>query len=502
MPFISRRALPPRLADIKKEVEAYARQFGLDFFDTIFEVLTYEEINMVAAYGGFPNRYPHWRFGMEYDHLQKSYTYGLHKIYEMVINNNPCFAYLLESNSDMDQKLVMAHVFGHCDFFKNNLWFEPTNRKMMDEMANHGIRIRKYIDRHGQDPVERFVDVCLSLENLIDPFKQYIKRRDDAFSKEKDAEPLKAIPRLKYGREYMENFINPDEFIEAQKQKLLKRDSQQQQKFPRHPERDVLKFLMEHAQLSFWQRDIIDVVREEGYYFNPQGMTKIMNEGWAVYWHSKIMTTRALKDSELIDYADHHSGTLFTPPGGFNPYKIGVELFRNIEERWNKGCFGKAYDECEDLRKKNEWDLRLMLGSEKIFEVRRMHNDITFIDEFLTPEFCNEQKLFVYGFNPTHHRWEVFSRKFKEVKDKLLLMLTNMGKPVILVDDANYKNRGELLLEHRLDAMELDQNYAHATLMNIFQVWRRPVHILTRYEDKRTILSYDGEKHFEEVLDK
>ena len=105
---------------MQRQMERYAEEYGLDFFDTIFEVLDYQRMNEVAAYGGFPVRYPHWRFGMEYEHLAKGYEYGLSKIYEMVINNDPCYAYLLEGNSSVDQTMVMAHVFGHCDFFKNN----------------------------------------------------------------------------------------------------------------------------------------------------------------------------------------------------------------------------------------------------------------------------------------------------------------------------------------------------------------------------------------------
>ena len=117
------KSLTPRLQDLKTEIEGYARAFGLDFFETVFEVLSTEELNMVAAYGGFPTRYPHWRWGMDYEQLSKSSEYGLSKIYELVINNDPCFAYLLEANAEVDQKLVMAHVYGHNDFFKNNFTF-------------------------------------------------------------------------------------------------------------------------------------------------------------------------------------------------------------------------------------------------------------------------------------------------------------------------------------------------------------------------------------------
>ena len=171
--------LPDDLRAIQLETEAHARAYGLDFYDTIFEVLDYDELSEIAALGGFPTRYPHWRFGMEYQQLAKGYRYGLQKIYEMVINNDPCYAYLLRCNQMVDQKLVMAHVYGHNDFFKNNIWFSQTNRKMMDEMANHGNRIRSHMERHGEETVENFIDSCLSLENLIDIYSPFIKRRDE-----------------------------------------------------------------------------------------------------------------------------------------------------------------------------------------------------------------------------------------------------------------------------------------------------------------------------------
>src|SRR3972149_2265093 len=172
-------SLSSALQQLQTVIEGYAREFGLDFFEVRFEMLDYRMMNQVAAYDGFPPRYPHWRFGMEYEQLSKGYAYGLQKIYELVINNNPCYAYLMRSNGLVDQKLVMAHVYGHCDFFKNNYWFSQTDRKMMDEMANHGNRIRRYIDRFGIEEVETFIDACLSVEDLIDIPSPFVKRFDE-----------------------------------------------------------------------------------------------------------------------------------------------------------------------------------------------------------------------------------------------------------------------------------------------------------------------------------
>ena len=168
--------LPPDLQATWEKIDDYAKGYGLDYFPIIFEVLDYKTLYEIAAYGGFPIRYPHWRFGMEFDQLSKGYTYGLSVIYEMVINTNPSYAYLLEGNEMVTQKMVMAHVTAHVDFFKHNMWFGPTNRKMLDEMANHASRIQRLANRYGQEQIEDFIDVCLSLDNLIDYHAPYIKR--------------------------------------------------------------------------------------------------------------------------------------------------------------------------------------------------------------------------------------------------------------------------------------------------------------------------------------
>jgi stage V sporulation protein R len=492
------KALTQRLSDLKEEIEGYARGFGLDFFETVFEVLSTDELNMVASYGGFPTRYPHWRWGMEYEQLAKSSEYGLSKIYELVINNDPCYAYLLEANAEVDQKLVMAHVFGHNDFFKNNFTFKHTNRRMVDEMANHGTRIRRWIDKIGVEKVEDYIDVCLSLENLIDQHAPHIRRNPDPrVAKEQQNIHAEGI---RVDREYMRPYMNPAAFVESQKKKV-ETERHQKKKFPERAQRDVLDFLLEEAPLEDWEQEILAMVREEAYYFAPQGQTKIMNEGWASYWHSTIMTTKALKDHEIIDYADHHSGTMATQSGKLNPYKVGIELFRDIEERWNKGRFGKEWDECDDLRVRRSWDKKLMAGREKIFEVRKHYNDVTFIDEFLTPEFAIEQKLFVFNFNDKKNTWEIATREFKKVKDKLLQSLTNFGQPVIDVIDANYENRGELVLSHRHDGVDLEPNYAKETLKNLQHVWKRPVGIVSRVEGKSVLMRHDGTTFSEKKVD-
>ncbi len=502
--------LPREIAEQAEIIAEYARREGLDFFETIFEHVDYDQITQIAAYGGFPQRYPHWRFGMDYEKLRKQQVYGLSKIYEMVINNDPCYAYLLSENTMTDHKLVIAHVYGHCDFFKNNTWFSKTNRKMMDDMANHATRVRRYIERHGYEAVERFIDTCLSIEDLIDPHSVFMRREPDQ-RKSPSAPEVDTELRFK-AKAYMEPFINPRQrSVEATAEQRA--EASGHDVIPRRPHRDVLGFLMMNAPLADWQIDILSIIREEAYYFAPQGQTKIMNEGWASYWHSTLMTRYILGDDEVVTYCDHHSGTVATQPGRLNPYKVGLELLRDIEHRWNTGRYGSDYENCNDMEALRNWgrdgksyERTVGLdspGREKIYEVRKVHNDVTFIDEFLTPEFVDRHKMYHYRQDPTTGRMVVVSRDFNRIKQQMLYMLTNHCRPYIYVCDGNYGNRGELYLAHRHNGLDLEIKYVTETLRSMHKLWTRPVHLLAQIDDDPILFSFDGDQsHQQRVTDK
>ena len=371
-----------KLLELQKEIQGYADEFGLNYFDQVFEVCDYDTINILAAQGGFPIRYPHWKFGMDYDQLSKGYRFGIQKIYEMVINTDPCYAYLLEVNNWLDQKLVMAHVYGHNDFFKNNMWFSHTNRNMMDVMANHGTKIRRYTERYGQDRVEKFIDRVLSLENLLDVNNLFetneviASRRKKAamFAEETENDGYLVDDRSTALKSFMrsQSRFKNDEVEEAPEEDVKELVAE---KNVGKGQKDIMLFLIEHAPLEEWEADVLGCLREEAYYFLPQRMTKIMNEGWASYWHSKILTQKALDSNEFIDFADKHAGVMAMSKQNINPYKIGIELMRDIEHRWDTGKFGKEYNECTNMYEKENWNTNTGLGREKIFEVRRTRRD-------------------------------------------------------------------------------------------------------------------------------
>ena len=213
-----------------------------------------------------------------------------------------------------------------------------------------------------------------------------------------------------------------------------------------------------------------------------------------------MMTQKVLQPSELIDYADHHSGTMATSSGRLNPYKLGIELFRDIERRWDTGRFGADWESCDDLAARSSWSKPTGLGRQKIYEVRKVHNDITFIDTFLTPEFCVENKLFSFNDQDQSKNYVSESREFQKVKTRLLASLTNFGKPWITVLNGNHRNRGELLLRHDFQGVELNRNEARDTLVNLAFVWGRPVHIETVADDKPVLVSFDGTDHSQTPL--
>jgi stage V sporulation protein R len=262
-------------------------------------------------------------------------------------------------------------------------------------------------------------------------------------------------------------------------------------KYPAQPTRDVLLFLLKHARLDDWQQDILGIIRDEAYYFAPQAMTKVMNEGWATYWHSKLMTSHFLEAKEIVHYADQHSGVVHMPPGGFNPYKIGVELFKDIERRWNKGQHGAAWEALDTIGAKEAFDDKSMKGRDKIFEVRRIYNDVNFIDEFLTEEFVEKHKMYQHKRDPQTGEIKVVSRDFKRVKMTLLHHLTNMGQPFIYVADANYLNRGELYLAHQFNGLEVEAAKAQQVLENLRLIWGRPVHLQAVVNEDMHILSME-----------
>lgn len=481
--------LSPELKEHIPTILKACRDWGLDFYPTVVQVLTYDEISEIAAYGGFPVRYPHWQWGMEYEELQRGYEYGMHKIYEMVINTNPCYIWNLSSNSLLDHLTVVAHATGHNDFFKNNIHFSATDTNMLNKMANHGTRIRRYMTRWGKERVIEFIDHVLRIETLIDGSKAWNQKiiRDRTLV---DQRKYRQPRRLKVERQrlYMEPFINTKQFRQEENERIAKADTADEIGLFSEPTKDIMGFIRDNAPLKPWQADIVSMLYEESLYFFPQRQTKVMNEGWASLTDHEIMARQGYvglgqksHDCGIVEYAAHKMGVL----GGkysMNPYKLGFYLFLDIEERWNKGQFGTEWDECTDIRKKEAWDTGAKLGKEKIFEVRKYYDDLTFLNEFFTEDFCRQQEYFHWKHYP-NGEYRIESRDFKKIKEGLMRRHLNGGLPDIKLTEPNYRGKGYLMLQHDHDGRPIYDPYVKDVLASLRFLWGNDVYLATKTQD-------------------
>lgn len=450
-------------------------RLGLDPFPTHFEIVPANIMYEFGAYG-LPGRFSHWTHGKAYQRMKTMYDYGLSRIYELVINTNPCYAFLMEGNGLLQNKLVVAHVLAHCDFFKNNMHFRHTSRQMVEGASVNAERIRRYEFHHGQREVEEFLDKVLCIEEHVDPF---LSMREKEWDREK-REETRAPAETPY-----------DDLFRLEKPEEPRQEEEQpkRRKFPPEPEKDLLLFIAEHSpDLSDWQRDIVHIVRQEQLYFVPQMMTKVMNEGWASYWHREIMHELDLPPEEYIHFANMNAGVLAPSFRQINPYYVGLKIFESIKKRWDE----PTEEEMRELGRQPGQ------GLAKMFEVRQLDSDVSFLRNYLTKELVEELDLYIY--KREGDEWVIVEKDWEKIRDMLVGSLTNFGVPYIVVEDGDYRRNRELYLKHCYEGQELDINYAEKTLRAVYGLWGRAVHLETVLDDKKLLLSFDGERNTQTQL--
>lgn len=440
----------------QERVEMAAAVAGLNFYPQEFEICSYEDMLAYEAYSGMPSRYPHWSFGKAYDRLRTLYKYNLAGLpYEMVINANPCLAYLMRDNSLLLQILTMAHVYGHNDFFKNNRLFQTGTRAeyTVEMFKSNAARVRRYV----QDPsigwarVERVLDTAHSLRW--------------------QTERIIGAPRLTR---------------EQQRQRLLEKHQQDARdeyawltgrkatplpdvyKIPLEPEEDILLFLMEYAPLEEWEKDLLNMVRTETRYFLPQVETKIMNEGWASYWHYRLLNNIQLPPSLHLEFIKQHNLVVRPLTGQINPYFLGFKIFESLARRG---------------------------GETAILAVRATERDQSFLRRFVTRELCEELHLFTYaGQEGEYVITDVADDDgWERVRDTLLQYAGLSAWPLIKVVDVR-KRENLLLLAHDFDGRELDENYAQETVHYVASLWGGRVRLETKLSGKEYAIVADGGK--------
>lgn len=447
------------------EITEIATDFGLDFYPMRYEICPADIIYTFGAYG-MPTRFSHWSFGKQFHKMKLHYDLGLSKIYELVINSDPCYAFLLDSNSLIQNKLIVAHVLAHCDFFKNNSRFRNTKREMVESMAATADRIRQYEIQHGKHEVEVFLDAVLAIEEHIDPSLMRPKLAWDMNDVEFEEEEVKQSP--------YDDLWGLDERAEkTEKKKRIK-------KLPPRPEKDILLFIEQYSrELDDWQRDILTMMREEMLYFWPQLETKIMNEGWASYWHQRILRAMDLTSDEAIEFAKLNAGVVQPSKTGINPYYLGLKIFEDIEERFN--------NPTEEMKLRG---VEPGSGRDKIFEVREIESDISFLRNYLTKDLVMREDM--YLFQKQGKEYKIVDKSWENVRDQLVNSRVNGGFPYITVNDGDYIKSGELYLKHWYEGIELDLRYLEKVMPYIYQLWGRAIHLETISEERTILFTYDG----------
>lgn len=418
-----------------------AVDIGLDPFPTDFHTVPANVLYDIAA-RGLPGRYSHWSHGKEfYDGITR-HDYRFGRIYELVINSNPCQAFLLDTNSDIINLMIKAHVYGHSDFFKNNRVFEGTDRESHINVPMRAERIKNYEEIYGEDEVRKVIDHALTVEFYVDQkgFQEKIKEDENNNTN-----------RLSKNEEY-NDILNIDK-----DQKIERKSYEEKMRYKGLPCNDILSFLIKEAPVEDWQKDIMSIVRLDGLQFIPQIKTKIANEGWASFVHQKIMRQLDIPDADFMEYAQENANVVSAHSYSLNPYWLGLQICRDIEEKY---------------------------GMDELLKVRRLETDASFLRNYLTEELV--EKLGLIRFAEDGRYYVVQTTEWEKIRDGLINDLTDRF-PDIQIVDKNYDNKGELYLKHNHNGKDLKKHDAIKVLKHLRELWKRDVYLETYYNNKPEI---------------
>lgn len=410
---------------IREKVE----EFGLDCYPQEFEVCDHEQMLGYMAYSGMPAHYPHWSYGKSFERQKTMYDHGVAGLpYEMVINSNPSIAYLMRRNSLCLQVLTIGHVYGHNDFFKNNYYFRRGTRAelVLAQFKSHADRVRGYIEDPsiGLERVEAILDAAHALSFNLErnPGVPRLSREQQEARLESRARGARDPYHRIHGRR---DYEEPDT-----------------SRVPLEPDPDLLLFIRDYGRyLEEWERDLLTIVDEEARYFVPQIETKIMNEGWATFWHRAIMNNIDLPQSLYMEFLVRHNQVVRRIPGDINPYCVGLALWDAIVRAADGIPRGEPIPQ----------GVPGPAAREIMFSVRESERDASFIRRFMTEELMRDLDLFSY--EPRGEDLVVTAvadkERWKDVRDHMIRNTGMNAMPVIRVVDSDYGRAQALLMEHQ-----------------------------------------------------
>lgn len=376
------------LQDYLKEIERVAALYKLSAYPNQIEVITAEQMMDAYAGIGMPIGYTHWSFGKRFIETEQGYKRGqMGLAYEIVINSNPCIAYLMEENTITMQALVIAHAcFGHNSFFKNNYLFKTWTDA--SSIIDYLVFAKNYISdceqRYGAEQVESVIDSCHALMNYgVDRYKRPSEisfREEQARQKDREA--------------YLQSQVN--DLWRTIPNQQQGQSQAEKRRFPAEPQENILYFIEKNAPLlEPWQREIIRIVRKMAQYFYPQKQTQVMNEGWATFWHYTILNhlydDGVVTDRFMMEFLQSHTGVVAQPEynsryyNGINPYALGFAMFTDIRRI------------CENPTEEDKVWFPEIAGSdwlETLHFAMQNFKDESFISQYLSPRVIRQFKLF------------------------------------------------------------------------------------------------------------
>ena len=474
----------PLLQRYKDEIARIAGDFGLDTYPNQIEIITAEQMMDAYSSVGMPVGYNHWSYGKRFVATEQNYKRGqMGLAYEIVINSNPCIAYLMEENTMTMQALVMAHAcYGHNSFFKGNYLFRTWTSA--DAIIDYLLFAKNYIaeceERHGEEEVELLLDSCHALMNYgVDRYK-----RPQPLSMEKERQ------RQQEREAYLQSQVN-DLWRTIPSQQTTE-DTKSTKRFPAEPQENLLYFIEKNAPLlEPWQREIIRIVRKLAQYFYPQRQTQVMNEGWATFWHYTLLNRMydegLVTDGFIIEFLQSHTNVVFQPPfdspyySGINPYALGFAMMSDIRRI------------CEQPTDEDRYWFPDIAGSDwlKVLDfAMRNFKDESFVAQYLSPQVIRDFKLFSVLDDEAQRDLKIAAihdeQGYRAVRQSLADQY-NLGsqEPNIQIYEVNHRGDRSLSLIHSRYNEKPLSNSTDEMLKHLYRLWGFTVRLMSVHENGR-----------------
>ncbi|MFZ5573296.1 MAG: SpoVR family protein [Thermodesulfobacteriota bacterium] len=481
-----------------------ARDAGLHFENETLEyIVTNRDLLELSPKLMIPTLYDYWVHDVEVIKEKRRYELYPNNPYETVINTRPAISFYNDNNPDWLNVMIFYHVIGHIDFFQNNLYYRHTWDYDFNGQALSDKRLIARLRSEKGRWVDYVIEFARSIDNIVGyhgelarldrPAPSESSRRLDFYfdvflQTEKKAKIHEYIKEIERYNEFKRTLgsLGEKAFFSSIVTKHPEFEALFEKSLEKKPQRplDLLQFLMDHSphlnrEENVWMKSVLSVVRKTSIFFQPQIRTKIMNEGWASYWHEILFLQDDRIKGHEVDFARVNAGVTAMPRVGLNPYALGMRLFYHLEEIGDKGKYDLDFRELRGIREREDFNRKTGQGRDFIFTIRRNLCDYLFISDFIDQDFVNRHKLFVAGRRLNQNRavYEYYVKSRNAEDYRQMLMEAMYHPPYITVDEK--KSEHNLYIVHHFEGKALVRNYIANTMLGIEYLWGAPVHLET-----------------------